>query len=900
MRYRNFDIRVAPTVKEPFQVTATSPKGKTVKANLSLDAQLKDGLGKLKSGAGGLAGLKELGGRLHSRLFADGLKTLYAEAERGTAPLRVRFCVDAHEADAAAIPWEAIYQEEVDRFLSASSPNALVRYVKSQEPIPGLKLDPPLNVLVVAPKGAGARLRAFVETFEQLREELPGVFDYNTFEGGPAAFKKALSEGLYHVIHFLGAAGCGGEDVADYFVLDAAAGASGSLPAESFAELVTGGQCVKLVVFDCPAAGTDGSWPPLARAANRLVRAGLPAVVAMQFPAGESASQIFARELYSRLCAGAEAGRIDAAVTQARERVRALCEDSADFAAPALFLGAEHGLIFYFERESEAGAAGEEGGPGLPARVWRRLWPFAKASRAARAARRDLLRDARATHKRNVTLLRAKAKRPTLGARQKARLEAQAKEERERAAELGDRLWPWGKTAILALVFSLFVAGVSEFHLLNKLGSMDNYVEHWLVDYANARRNPPIDPKQQLAVVLLEASGAQEAADVGKKQAAVRRQLAELLLKLRAAGARVAAVDVLFDDQTEADGELARAITQAEEPRAEQGRPPMKVLAAVEKFTPQDSQPHVGAKELAAVLGGRYGVVDVAADEKSETVLRSVEVGRYLGQQPGGLVDQLEVYPSLALRAVTEYKLPGRAVKTYYDFNDGVVRVGSPEPGPGDIRVPAQNPFYDRGSKVEQRALFNVWYAGDGSANHTEFVNEYSGLLRRGVEEFDRKFADRIVLVTTPDLKGTDSYVVPHGKKWRGGVVQANVISNILYEQFLVRMAFHYRWLLVALMVAAGLLLHTRWARELRKKIGMRKETAEGEEKEQGVGFPVKWLGDKVQVPLVLCVIAFLYLIAAESFCEHALLVCDITYPLAALVVTYGVFGLARAAAARG
>jgi hypothetical protein len=80
--------------------------------------------------------------------------------------------------------------------------------------------------------------------------------------------------------------------------------------------------------------------------APQLVRAGVPAVVAMQYPLADDAAMAFAEEFYRRLCMGENSGRVDVAVTYARNLLAILYPDNRCFAAPVIYTHAPDGVIF--------------------------------------------------------------------------------------------------------------------------------------------------------------------------------------------------------------------------------------------------------------------------------------------------------------------------------------------------------------------------------------------------------------------------------------------------------------------------------------------------------------------------------------------------------------------------
>ena len=63
------------------------------------------------------------------------------------AGLRIRLRIEAPEL--VNIPWEYLYYLEMDDFLALSVKTPMVRYISLPDTLPSLKVNPPLQVLVV-------------------------------------------------------------------------------------------------------------------------------------------------------------------------------------------------------------------------------------------------------------------------------------------------------------------------------------------------------------------------------------------------------------------------------------------------------------------------------------------------------------------------------------------------------------------------------------------------------------------------------------------------------------------------------------------------------------------------------------------------------------------------------
>ena len=152
-----------------------------------------------------------------------------------------------------------------------------------------------------------------------------------------AGIQQALRDDA-HILHYLG------HGAAGRLVLTSTAGDLEPIEALSFATAFRGRRSLRLVVLtacassQAPGAGLFGGVGPA------LIRAGLPAVVAMQYPTVqlETAGQ-FSAAFYGALASGI---MVDAAVNEARQAIAAgPLLDGRDWSTPVLYMGTRTGRI---------------------------------------------------------------------------------------------------------------------------------------------------------------------------------------------------------------------------------------------------------------------------------------------------------------------------------------------------------------------------------------------------------------------------------------------------------------------------------------------------------------------------------------------------------------------------
>jgi formylglycine-generating enzyme required for sulfatase activity len=109
----------------------------------------------------------------------------------------------------------------------------------------------------------------------------------------------------------------------------------------------------RLVLLNACLGAMPATADPASSLAGVLLRAGVPAVVAMQFDLADDAAAELARVCYGELAAGAS---LDEAVGEARSELRESYPNRLDWLVPVLFLGLEDGVLV---ARNPAGSAAE-------------------------------------------------------------------------------------------------------------------------------------------------------------------------------------------------------------------------------------------------------------------------------------------------------------------------------------------------------------------------------------------------------------------------------------------------------------------------------------------------------------------------------------------------------------
>lgn len=293
--------------------------------------------------------VRDFGRVLSTAVIKDDVDLLfrrcYDKARSGQHTMRV--LINPVGAGIARIPWEFTLDPiSRDDYLALRVPMA--RSPHLLHGVAPLRVDPPLRVLGVVARPADlpqldvdAERRRISAVFDQLSTDLVKV----TWLGGDRwnDLAVALRSQPWHVLHFVGHGGFDEAEQTGYLELSDDAGKSMRLPAADLARLVAANQNLRLVVLnacDSAVAGRDGGV--FSSTAAKLMREGVPAVVAMQYEITDPAALAFACSFYEAIARGQQ---VDVAVTHAREQVK-MTLHSLEWATPVLFLASEEASVF--------------------------------------------------------------------------------------------------------------------------------------------------------------------------------------------------------------------------------------------------------------------------------------------------------------------------------------------------------------------------------------------------------------------------------------------------------------------------------------------------------------------------------------------------------------------------
>jgi hypothetical protein len=300
---------------------------------------------------------KELGGALFDALFRgpvlqalDLVRGFSSQSgmRRETQPIRIelRMALDKPlEARLHGLPWELLYDTSNGKFLSLSEQISVVRYLKVPLPSNRPPVPTPLRILLLAAHvpdtpvlDLAAEKKAIEQAWKPSGSARLRVLSRWTLE----AFEGELRREP-HVIHFMGHADYDETTGKGALLFPAANGHVGRLDGATAAMLLADVPSLRLVVLNaCETAKSDPS-KPFSGLATGLVRAGVPAVLAMGEPIADCAAVTFSKRLYQELAARKP---LDLAVARARKTLAAGPEfHTSAWALPELFLRTRTRLV---------------------------------------------------------------------------------------------------------------------------------------------------------------------------------------------------------------------------------------------------------------------------------------------------------------------------------------------------------------------------------------------------------------------------------------------------------------------------------------------------------------------------------------------------------------------------
>ncbi len=290
------------------------------------------------------------------------------------------------EPELAMLPWEFLYDPRLGEYICLSRDTPIVRYLDLAQVIRPLAVTPPLHILgmVASPKDLPALDVAFEkQRIETALKGLQGseLARLTWLEGQTwRDLQRAMRTGLWHIFHFIGHGGF--DRHADEGVVGLADenGALHRFRATELGRLLADHHSLRLVILNSCEGARGSPRDVFSSTASILLRRGIPAVLAMQYPVTDRSAIEFARTFYETLADGLP---VDAAVAEARKAVSLSVTGTLEWGAPALYLRAPQGVIFQLPEGKPTSHPELEEQPATDAQTEQRLEQFYTAGLGA-------------------------------------------------------------------------------------------------------------------------------------------------------------------------------------------------------------------------------------------------------------------------------------------------------------------------------------------------------------------------------------------------------------------------------------------------------------------------------------------------------------------------------------
>ena len=293
---------------------------------------------------------QQMGGRLFEAVFAGEvyacLSASLNQVNAAVQGLRLRLRIDA--AELHGWPWEYLYNQRLDRFLSLAVETPVVRYLELPQPPPALEVKLPLRILVCIASPTGlAPLDTEVE-WTRLQEALGdlqrgGLVQVERLESASLfALQQRLRRGQYHIFHFIGHGDFDEQRQDGQLFFEGEGRAPQPVDGQFLGTLLHNHRSLRLAMLNACEGARTGQTNPFAGVAHSLVQQGIPAVIAMQAAISDRAAIALAQTFYAALADGYP---VDAALAEARTALFGL-GSLAEWGLPVYFTRAPEGYIF--------------------------------------------------------------------------------------------------------------------------------------------------------------------------------------------------------------------------------------------------------------------------------------------------------------------------------------------------------------------------------------------------------------------------------------------------------------------------------------------------------------------------------------------------------------------------
>jgi hypothetical protein len=349
-------ICVVEAPGKKYAVRLTTDDGRTAECDFDLDvlatSRMAGVLGSIEAGTCVSDDLRDLGAHLWDALLHGDVERLFETvrpaADGGSDVLTIRLSLPPK---VALYPWEALYDERRSGFISVL-PNYSIVHASPElsVPKPPPRERQPLAALVVIPEGSGLNVDHEWNNLQLTAAQLGDAIQLEPLMGRvtPLRLQKQLRSRRWDVLHYIGH---GVRDDDDHVRIRLHSERESEddywMEAEPFSTLFVG-HGPRLVILNCCLGGAPDPRRTLAGLGPLLMRAGVPAVIAMRYEIPDDVAIRMSDAFYRELLSESAAGHVDFALRAARHAVHLNQRDTTvrGFITPMLHLAEGSARLF--------------------------------------------------------------------------------------------------------------------------------------------------------------------------------------------------------------------------------------------------------------------------------------------------------------------------------------------------------------------------------------------------------------------------------------------------------------------------------------------------------------------------------------------------------------------------
>ncbi len=372
MNYRDFDLHLRRSGRRYIAHVTQSDAGEAselfslpfTKLELeNLILKLRPSSGNRSSGVNNETAAKELGGGLFNAVFQGDVAMRLAScielARQAQTKVRIKLRL-SDVPELASLPWEFLYDQSLNRFLALSKETALVRYLDQPRPLAALEITAPLKVLVMISSPQDYEELNVEAEWEKLHQAFtqlpPGLVQVDRLpHASLAELDQQLSRDSYHIFHYIGHGEFDERNDTSYLVLEDSEVLEDEegkrVEGEKIDVHLQNHPSLRLVILNACEGARAGSHDVYTGIAQGLIRAGIPAVIGMQFEISDKAALAFSSRFYDCIARGKP---VDESLDDARRAIHAAQNGGSEWGTPVLYLRAQNGDLFRLtSREQE-------------------------------------------------------------------------------------------------------------------------------------------------------------------------------------------------------------------------------------------------------------------------------------------------------------------------------------------------------------------------------------------------------------------------------------------------------------------------------------------------------------------------------------------------------------------